>query len=332
MINNICESFNGWILEARVKSPVTMFEELRVKLMKRIAIRREKMAPYHGNICPKARDILEKNKMKAATYCIATFNGGDIAEVENIEGTKNVVNIARRTCTCRRWDLSGILCKHAISAVHLKRHDPDDYVAACYLKKTYMSIYDNLIQPVNNMDMWSRGEDHVIQPPQYSRQPSRPRTARMKAAYEKDKDDDTVIGKKRRVLRCGSCKQIGHNSKTCQRHLPHKEKIDFNLTIILMQSNQVKRPMTTNELRKKAKERNEYMRKRKADMKAQPAPKRARTGQAASTHQSSRPLQAGSAPSISRNVQGSNASTKKDGVTPRTSQRIRQSSAKGTGK
>ncbi|KAL6129214.1 hypothetical protein ACLB2K_072567 [Fragaria x ananassa] len=145
MINNICESFNGWILEARGKSLVTMFEVLRVKLMKRITIRRKKMAPYHGNICPKARDILEKNTLKAAINCTLTFNSGDIAEVENIEGTKNVVNIARRTCTCRRWDLSGNPCKHAISVVYLKRHDLDDYVVACYLKKTYMSIYDNLI-------------------------------------------------------------------------------------------------------------------------------------------------------------------------------------------
>ncbi|KAL6177950.1 hypothetical protein ACLB2K_049471 [Fragaria x ananassa] len=115
------------------------------------------MAPYHGNICLNARDILEKNKLKAVTDCTPNFNGGDIAEVENIKGTKNVVNIARRTCTFRRWDLSGISCKHAISAVYLKRHDLDDYMVACYLKKTYISIYDNLIQLVNNMDMWSRG-------------------------------------------------------------------------------------------------------------------------------------------------------------------------------
>lgn len=102
MINNICESFNGWILEARGKSPVTMFEELRVKLMKRIANRKRKMEAYHGNICPNIREIVEKTKLKAATDCTPTFNGGDIVEVENIEGTKNVVNLARRTCTCRR--------------------------------------------------------------------------------------------------------------------------------------------------------------------------------------------------------------------------------------
>ncbi|KAL6144067.1 hypothetical protein ACLB2K_054762 [Fragaria x ananassa] len=145
MINNICESFNGWILEARGKSPVTMFEELRVKLMKRIANRKRKMEAYHGNICPKIR----------------------------------------------RWDLSGIPCKHAISSIYLKRENPDDYVSRCYLKTTYMSIYNNLIQLVNNMDLWSRGEDPPIQPPQYSRQPGRPKKTRDKAAYEKQKDAAT---------------------------------------------------------------------------------------------------------------------------------------------
>ncbi|XP_062013810.1 uncharacterized protein LOC133730190 [Rosa rugosa] len=83
MINNICESFNAWILDAR-----------------------------------------ETNKEKAVVDCIATFNGGDIAEVDNIEGSKNVVNLAMRTCTCRRWDLTGIPCKHAISAIYMKREDP----------------------------------------------------------------------------------------------------------------------------------------------------------------------------------------------------------------
>nr|XP_011459364.1 PREDICTED: uncharacterized protein LOC105349940 [Fragaria vesca subsp. vesca] len=182
------------------------------------------MEAYHGNICPNIREIVEKTKLKAATDCTPTFNGGDIAEVENIEGTKNVVNLARRTYTCRRWDLCGIPCKHAISAIYLKREDPDDYVSRCYLKTTYMSIYNNLIQPVNSMDLWSRGEDPPIQPPQYSRQPGRPKKTRNKATYEKQKDGVTVRKMMQKSLRCGNCGQQGHNRKTCQRHLPSKEK------------------------------------------------------------------------------------------------------------
>ncbi|XP_024178615.2 uncharacterized protein LOC112184589 [Rosa chinensis] len=147
LINNMCESFNSFILESRGKPPLTMFEEIRWKLMKRNQITRDKMEAYHGNICPKLRNILEKNKIKAAIDCIATFNGGDRAEVENIEGSKNVVNHSVRTCNCRRWDLTGIPCKYVVAAIYGRRENSDDYVASCYLKKTYLSIYNHLIQP-----------------------------------------------------------------------------------------------------------------------------------------------------------------------------------------
>ncbi|XP_062014543.1 uncharacterized protein LOC133731104 [Rosa rugosa] len=309
MINNLCESFNSWILEARGKPPVTMFEELRVKLMKRVAMRKEKMEAYHGNICPKPRVVIEKNKLRAGTDCIPTFNGGDIAEVENIDGSKNVVNLTMRTCTCRRWDLSGIPCKHAISAIYLKRHDPDDYVVACYLKKTYMSIYNNLIQP----------------------------------------EGGVKLARVQRSLRCSNCKQVGHNLKTCQRHLPRKEKAavvnkkrKLNTQEEQTSKNQSKQgkksPMTKNELRQKAKERAEYQRKKKAALKAskleanKSTPKRSRPVQAASTQQSSRPIQAGSAPTSTRSVQGSNPSTNKAATPSRSSQRVRQNSGKGAGK
>ncbi|XP_062019117.1 uncharacterized protein LOC133735703 [Rosa rugosa] len=147
LINNMCESFNALIIEARGKPPITMFEEIRMKLIRRIQIRKDKMAAYHGNICPRARNVIEKNKVKAVEDCISTFNGGDQAEVENIEGSKNVVDLAARICSCRRWDLIGIPCKHAISAIFGKREDVDDFVADCYLKSTYMTIYSNLIMP-----------------------------------------------------------------------------------------------------------------------------------------------------------------------------------------
>ncbi|XP_062018891.1 uncharacterized protein LOC133735500 [Rosa rugosa] len=351
MINNICESFNAWILDARGKPPVTMFEELRVKLMRRIAVRKEKMEGYHGNICPKPRAIIETNKEKAAVDCIATFNGGDIAEVDNIEGSKNVVNLAMRTCTCRRWDLTGIPCKHAISAIYMKREDPDDYVAACYLKKTYMSIYSNLVQPVNSMDLWFRGEDPPILPPQYTRQPGRPKTKRFKHASEKVTDGGVKLRRVQRSLRCRNCGQVGHNIKSCQRHLPPKEKKTAALNRKRKNSNEEgqtsenqskkakKQSMTNNELRQKAKERAEYQRKKMAALKAsrleanRSAPKASRPQQAAaSAKQTSRPVQAASAPAGSRPVQSSKASRKQDATATRSSQRIKQYSGKGDGK
>ncbi|KAM5559741.1 hypothetical protein ABKV19_021095, partial [Rosa sericea] len=272
LINNMCESFNSFILESRGKPPLTMFEEIRWKLMKRNQIRRDKMEAYHGNICPKPRNILEKNKIKAARDCIATFNGGDRAEVENIEGSKNVVDLLERTCSCRRWDLTGIPCKHAVAAIYGKRENPDDYVASCYLKKTYSSIYNHLIQPVNSMDMWSTSEDQAILPPRYSRQPGRPKTKRIKDASEKEINGGTKLRRVQGSLRCSNCGQVGHNLKTCQRHLPPKEKKAAALSKKRKVNGEAGQgsenlskkaktgPLTANELRQKARERAEYQR------------------------------------------------------------------------
>ncbi|XP_062020892.1 uncharacterized protein LOC133737327 [Rosa rugosa] len=227
LINNLCESFNGWIREARGKPPLTMFEEIRVKLMTRIQLRRKKMQAYNGNICPKARKTLEKNKLKAAIYYISTFNGGHQAEVENFGGSNNTVDLNLRTCSCQRWELSGIPCKHAVSAIFQKREESDDYVAECYLKKTYMAIYSNLIMHVNGMDLWSRGEGPAMLPPQYTRQPGRPKTKRIKDSSEMAQGSGTKLGGVQKSLKCGNCRGLGHNIKTCQtchRHLPPKEK------------------------------------------------------------------------------------------------------------
>ncbi|XP_024184621.1 uncharacterized protein LOC112189508 isoform X2 [Rosa chinensis] len=108
LLNNLSESFNAFILPARVKPVISMFEEIRIKLMKRIHIRRDKMMKVQDPICPKPREILEKNKVKAATDCIPYGSGSPKIEVESIGGARYIVDIERRSCACRRWDLSGI--------------------------------------------------------------------------------------------------------------------------------------------------------------------------------------------------------------------------------
>ncbi|XP_024164046.1 uncharacterized protein LOC112171035 [Rosa chinensis] len=70
LLNNLSESFNAFIVPARKKPIVSCFEEIRVKLMRRIQVMRDKMLKHEDTICPKPREILEKNKVKAATDCI----------------------------------------------------------------------------------------------------------------------------------------------------------------------------------------------------------------------------------------------------------------------
>ncbi|KAL6146398.1 hypothetical protein ACLB2K_057077 [Fragaria x ananassa] len=90
-------------------------------------------------------------------------NGGPQIEVVGSHGDKYVVNLQAQTCACRRWDLTGIPCKHASSVANFMRHAPEDYVDGCYMKNTYMAIYNNTIKPVN---VWNCGQE-LMNPQSY---------------------------------------------------------------------------------------------------------------------------------------------------------------------
>ncbi|KAM5554008.1 hypothetical protein ABKV19_025974, partial [Rosa sericea] len=229
LLNNLCESFNAFILLARSKPIISCFEDIniRVKMMKRVAMRKEKMSKILDPICPKPRQILEKNKERSASDCIPYGSGNPQIEVESCGGSRYVVDLTRRTCACMRWDLTGIPCKHAISAIHFMRQNPEDYVDACYQTKTYMAIYSYTVKPVNGMDLWISCDEPTILPPQYNRQPGRPRTKTIKDVSERE-TECPKLGRVQKSLKCSNCHQLGHNVKTCHRHLPPKEKAGKN--------------------------------------------------------------------------------------------------------
>ncbi|XP_024197811.1 uncharacterized protein LOC112201032 [Rosa chinensis] len=71
------------------------------------------------------------------------------------------------------------------------------------------------------MDLWIPNEEPAILPLQYNRHPGRPRTKRFKDASEKE-NEGPKLGRVQKSLRCFNCNQLGHNIKSCHRHLPPK--------------------------------------------------------------------------------------------------------------
>lgn len=53
LLNNLCETFNGYIIEARDKPILTMLERIRCLLMSRMQVKREKNEEVWGPIYPK---------------------------------------------------------------------------------------------------------------------------------------------------------------------------------------------------------------------------------------------------------------------------------------
>ncbi|GJZ19276.1 mutator type transposase [Tanacetum coccineum] len=91
LINNICEVFNKQLLEASDSLIISALKYVREYLMKRIV-------------------ILQK-------YTV-DWNGADLCQVKGPYGDQCVVNLNKRVCSCRKWEVSGIPCKHVVACIH----------------------------------------------------------------------------------------------------------------------------------------------------------------------------------------------------------------------
>ncbi|KAG5521123.1 hypothetical protein RHGRI_033621 [Rhododendron griersonianum] len=115
-----------------------------------------------------------------------------------------------------KWDLKGIPCTHAITAITHKHANIEDYIDSCYKKETNASIYRGIIYPINGRNMWHASGCVPILPPNYGRSSGRPKKCRRKERAELENPDPDKLRRQNTSLRCGKCGQWGHNMRTCK--------------------------------------------------------------------------------------------------------------------
>ncbi|XP_039169827.1 uncharacterized protein LOC120294026 [Eucalyptus grandis] len=98
--NNLCEAFNGRIIDARCKCIYSMLEEMRIMIMTMMHTQRDACARWRMDCGPRIIKKLEENRV-GATYCHVIWNGDAGYEVLD-KGIKYVVDVSKRNCTCRR--------------------------------------------------------------------------------------------------------------------------------------------------------------------------------------------------------------------------------------
>lgn len=221
LLNNLCESFNSAILNARDKHIVTMFECLRVYLMQRMQQNRDKMKNYCLKICPKIVKILEENGDKIGGY-IALKSTDQWWQVEDDDLKLFKVNLATCECSCRRWNLTGIPCTHGISAILQKGDDPMNYTHWFYSVDAYLKTYEPAILPITSSDQWRKTGAPPPLPPKYKQQPGRPKKCRRKDPIE-NKAPSFKLGRKGEKKRCKICGQVGHNKRSCKAQNANEE-------------------------------------------------------------------------------------------------------------
>ncbi|GKV04945.1 hypothetical protein SLEP1_g17025 [Rubroshorea leprosula] len=167
--NNMCEVFNGLILEVRHKVIFSMLEDLRAMCARRMVARREYgTKKFVGNFGPKiwAKIVATREGSKRCTLLWLDGNGYEVDD--NGEATY-IVNVERKTCTCRVWNMTGIPCRHAVTVISHIQENVEDYVAHWYSKQIFMASYEYEVPVIEGMDQWKETKMPHVQPPNLRR-------------------------------------------------------------------------------------------------------------------------------------------------------------------
>ncbi|KAM3244907.1 hypothetical protein ACQJBY_056309 [Aegilops geniculata] len=224
VVNNLSEVFNKMILDVRAKPIRTMFEGIRTKQMIKRQKTREKTENSRWMITPNYSEKLEENK-KYAKFCEAHKAGPDIWQVSSKEN-QYCVNLATNSCDCRRWDMTGVTCSHAIAAMSKIHMHPEDYVHEFFKKPLYIEAYKDIVYPVPGPGFWPDTHTQDIEPPVFKEKAGKKQTARRKGQFEVPAPKDTS---RMGTITCSNCGLQGHRFTYCGKALNPSLQMRKNL-------------------------------------------------------------------------------------------------------
>ncbi|GKE03476.1 mutator type transposase [Tanacetum coccineum] len=193
LLNNMCEVLSGQLLDGRDRHIISTLEYAREYMMKRIVIVKQAIVKYVGPLTPTTTRLFQDIKDEASEYT-CTFDGGHLYGVSGPWQDQQVIDVLHRTCTCRKWELTGMSCKHVMAV--------------------------NWNMAANNMEgkiMWPKSAiPTTIIPPKFHPQIQRPPKKRKKSAGEHILVvKNGKLSRRSKTITCLLCKTKGHNRRSC---------------------------------------------------------------------------------------------------------------------
>lgn len=215
-LNNNSESYNSTLEKARAMPLVEMLETMRRQAMLRIDLRKKKTERHKGKFSEKVSKMIT-SETRFRKYCQSLPSSGGEFEVSE-GGITYAVNMRAWTCSCRRWDLTGIPCRHALRVVldQKKTYKIDNLVSHWYLTSKWQKQYAYSIKPVRGIKFWKPSGEATVNAP------ARPVSKGRKKKPEKrikGVNESPTKGKKvtqhNRVMHCSRCGMPAHNATKC---------------------------------------------------------------------------------------------------------------------
>ncbi|XP_028069597.1 uncharacterized protein LOC114272126 [Camellia sinensis] len=202
--DDIPKLFNNWIKEVHNLPITQMVDTIRTQLMQQMSARRDQANKWNELICPTFETMLLDSFNDSRSWQVSKANE-DVFEVHSIPSV--TVDIARRMCSCFKWQINGFPCNHAVVAIQKSRYNLNDCVEHFFHVEMYRVAYSGAIFPI----LWVEKPlfdptNFTICPPTVKRPPDRPQKNRIPSRGEKLKQ-----------IRCGRCDKLGnHNQKSCK--------------------------------------------------------------------------------------------------------------------
>ncbi|KAM0829400.1 hypothetical protein ACQ4PT_066876 [Festuca glaucescens] len=215
VVNNISEVFNRMILNVRNKPIRTMLEGIRNKLMVKYSGTRDKAERARWEITPFYAEKLEEAK-RWSRECSAKLAEEGLWQVTSGSGRVVAVDLRAKTCGCRKWDLTGVPCSHAVAAILKLSQHPEDYVHDFFKKPMYKKAFSYTVYPVPGPEDWTRTDTPDIDPPVFRDKPGRKQTVRRKGKFEVPAPRDSS---RMASITCSNCKLVGHRYTNCTQPL-----------------------------------------------------------------------------------------------------------------
>lgn len=198
--------FHSWLgkVGRQESSVIQIVDWIRCKLMETIHTRRESANTWSEMLTSSANNKLEQESTKSCSLELVSATG-HVYEVRDTE--LNVVNLETRECTCRKWQVSGLPCMHAISVIQRNQVLPlSDYCSEYFLTEFYRLTYSQCINPIPDVGRPISFDSPNKYPLRTPRLPGRPK--------QKPAELERMISK--RTVKCSKCKEYGHNKATCK--------------------------------------------------------------------------------------------------------------------
>jgi hypothetical protein len=211
VVNNISEVFNKMILNVRNKPIRTMLEGIRNKLMVKYSGTRDKAAKARWEITPFYSEKLAEARMWSRD-CTAKVTEDGLWQVTSVSGRIVAVDLKKHSCSCRKWDLTGIPCNHAVAAIMKLSQHAEDYVHDFFKKPMYEKAFSYTVYPVPGSEDWNTTNTQDIDPPVFRDRPGRKQTVRRKSKFEPPAPRDTS---RMTSITCSNCNRVGHRYNTC---------------------------------------------------------------------------------------------------------------------